>query len=248
MRGFEPNDLINDPDCPLTRYDLAPFFYPSDEDLERVGVRGIYISNFIRWNAYEQVKFLIDELGFETAQRRERTFNLYSKLEDIHANGVHDYLKYLKFGYGRATDDAAMEIRFGRMTREEGIEMVRRHDHVRPSDLDIFLHEANMTEEEFMSYVDPLRDPAIWERDGDTWVAKDAVWRHAGDQGVDAVRLTPAEFDPIRPTPERTSAHCQQLHEQTEYITVAGVSFRTRPGRAIAEAVARVRIAAGEDI
>src|SRR3546814_19194892 len=58
---------------------------------------------------------------------RERTFNLYAKIED-HANDVHDYLKYLKFGYGRATDDASLEIRHGRLSREEGIEMVRRYD------------------------------------------------------------------------------------------------------------------------
>ena len=48
---------------------------------------------------------------------------------------MHDYLKYLKFGYGRATDDASMEIRHGRMTREEGLDMVRRYDHVEPSTL-----------------------------------------------------------------------------------------------------------------
>ena len=56
---------------------------------------------------------------------RERTFNLYAKLDDYHANGAHDYLKFLKFGYGRANDDASIMIRKGRMTREEGIELVK---------------------------------------------------------------------------------------------------------------------------
>ena len=126
MRGFEPEDLLDEADCPLTPYDLAPFFYPSDEDLERVGVRGIYLSNYISWNGRAQTEFVIENLGFETAQpgTRARTFNLYDKLDDIHANGLHDYLKYLKFGYGRATDDATTEIRHGRMTREQGIELV----------------------------------------------------------------------------------------------------------------------------
>src|SRR4030095_903916 len=83
MRGFEPEDLLEEPDCPLSEYDLAPFFYPSEEDLERVGVRGVYLSNFMSWNGRKQTEFLIENLGFETAQKRERTFNLYDKLDDI---------------------------------------------------------------------------------------------------------------------------------------------------------------------
>ena len=64
MRGFEPEDLLEEPDSPLTRYDLAPFFYPADEDIERVGVRGIYLSNYVPWNAREHTEFVIKELGF----------------------------------------------------------------------------------------------------------------------------------------------------------------------------------------
>src|SRR6266852_5233271 len=91
MRGFEPEDLLLEPDCGLTRYDLAPFFYPSDEDLERVGVRGIYLSNYIPWDGRSQAELVIEKLGFETAQARDRTFNIYAKNDDIHANGLHDY-------------------------------------------------------------------------------------------------------------------------------------------------------------
>src|SRR5690606_30181473 len=108
--------------------DIAPYIYPSDEDIARVEVRGIYLSNFIYWNAKKQAEIMMKEWDFASiAYERERTFNLHSKIED-HANDVHDYLKYLKFGYGRATDDASMEIRHGRMTREEGMELVRRYD------------------------------------------------------------------------------------------------------------------------
>ena len=84
----------------------------------------------------------------------ERTFNLYAKLDDIHANGLHDYLKYLKFGYGRATDDVSNEIRHGRMTREEGIKLINKYDHVRPSDLDVFTRETGVTEEEILESIE----------------------------------------------------------------------------------------------
>lgn len=221
MRGFEPEDLIEDEDCPITAYDLAPFFYPKDEDIERVGVRGIYLSNFMYWNGRKQTEFVIRELEFETASERERTFNLYDKLDDVHANGLHDYLKYLKFGYGRATDDAATEIRHGRMTREEGIEMVMKHDPVRPSDLDIFLRETGMTEEEFLAFVEPMRDPGIWEKNAEgIWVTKDNVGNHINEDGVDAVRAQKkSDWAPFEPANRKTSARDQE-GVQTEYVTL----------------------------
>ncbi len=220
MRGFEPEDLLEDPESPLTPYDLAPFFYPSDEDLERVGVRGIYLSNFIFWNGRKQTEFVIDELGFETSQGRERTFNIYDKLDDLHANGLHDYLKFLKFGYGRGTDDAATEIRHGRMTREQGIEMVMKHDPVRPRDVDVFLKSVGMEESELLALIENMRDPSIWAKDDDgEWVRTDVIANHINDAGVEEARL-PLK-DNVRPfiqTPEQVSPHSQITNEQSEYV------------------------------
>lgn len=220
MRGFEPEDLLEEPDCDLTPYDLAPFFYPDDQEIEALGVRGIYLSNYIRWNARQQTEFIIDNLGFETAQERERTFNIYDKLDDVHANGFHDYLKYLKFGYGRTTDDASTEIRHGRMTREQGCEMVAKHDHVRPSDMDIFLNAVGMKEEEILEMIEPMRDPRIWEKRPDgSWVTKDSIANHVNEEGVEAARVPQQEnVRPFIKTPEKTSPHAQKSGEQTEYV------------------------------
>ena len=118
MRGYEPEDLWKIPESKLSIKDLVPYIYPKDHEIEEIGLRGIYLSNYISWNAYENAEFMINNYGFEPIDGpRDRTFNQYDKLEDA-ANGTHDYLKYLKFGYGRATDDASTEIRHGRMTRE----------------------------------------------------------------------------------------------------------------------------------
>jgi N-acetyl sugar amidotransferase len=191
MRGFEPEDLLNQADSPFELRDLAPFFYPSDEEIEDVGLRGIYLSNYISWNAKAQCEQMIREYDFETARERDRTFNIYDKLDDVHANGVHDYLKYLKFGYGRATDDASTEIRHGRITREEGIDLVVKHDSKRPRDLDLLLEFLGITEEHFEALVEPLRDERIWSVDPATgkWTPKDHIGNHRNDPGVDAVRL-----------------------------------------------------------
>jgi N-acetyl sugar amidotransferase len=222
MRGFEPEDMLEEGDSDLTRYDLAPFFYPSDEDIERVGVRGIYLSNYMEWDGKKHAEFVIENLGFETAQSRERTFNLYDKLDDIHANGLHDYLKYLKFGYGRATDEASFEIRRGRMTREEGIDMVAKYDHVRPSDMDIFLRESGMTGAEFEDSIEHLRDLAIWEKGANGyWSVKDSVVQHRADFGVERARrpLGNERTGYIR-TESREGPRYATGGRQTEYVVL----------------------------
>jgi len=219
MRGFEPEDLLRDAASGLTKADLAPFFYPADEEIEAVGVRGIYLSNYLSWNAKKQTEMLIGEYGFETAQQRERTFNLYDKLDDIHANGVHDYLKYLKFGYGRATDDASTEIRHGRMTREEGAAMVAKHDHVRPSDLDIFLKFVGMTEQEFEGCIEHLRDPRIWKKEAGKWVPSDSIANQVHDAGVEQARVAQfTEGRGFRRSKPSTYPRDDHLPEDREYI------------------------------
>ena len=96
--------------------------------------------------------------------KRERTFNLFSKIED-HANDIHDYLKYLKFGYGRATDDTAQEIRFGRLSREDGITLVEEYDHVEPSTLKNYCEFLGISVSKFYNIVDKQKDRQIWKKD-----------------------------------------------------------------------------------
>jgi N-acetyl sugar amidotransferase len=189
MRGYEPHDLIT-AESGLTEPDLVPYIYPTDEEIEALGLRGIYLSNFYDWDALSQTKMMCQMYDFGLHPGpRDRTFNLYSKIEE-HAHDVHDYLKYLKFGYGRATDDASMEIRHGRLTREEGIELVQRYDHVRSRTLDTYLRFMQITEAEFYQCLEPMRDLDIWEKDsGGRWVAKDSVANHINDSAVAAARV-----------------------------------------------------------
>lgn len=198
MRGFEPYDLIT-PESGITENDVVPYVYPSDEEIEELDLRGIYLSNYYYWDALDQAKLMVQKYDFGLHPGpRERSFILHGKIDD-HANDVHDYLKYLKFGYGRATDDASMEIRHGRMTREEGIQLVRLYDQVRPRTLDTYLKFMQITEEEFLSYIEPMRDQNIWEKDGSGhWLAKDSVANHLHDPLVEAARV------PLVPPPDRT--------------------------------------------
>jgi hypothetical protein len=139
------------------------------------------------------------EWDFEpVTYERERTFNLFAKVED-HANDIHDYLKYLKFGYGRATDDASTEIRHGRMTRDEGIEMVRRYDAREPTSLPYYGDFMGISVDHFYGLVAPMRDPSIWEKANGSWAAKDSVDRHPATQREQAARLDQIEDRTLSP-------------------------------------------------
>ena len=188
MRGYEPIDLIGKGG--ITQADIAPYIYPSDEEIASTGVRGIYLSNFYDWDAKRHAELMIKEWQFSpVSYKRERTFNLYAKIED-HANDIHDYLKYLKFGYGRATDDASMEIRHGRMTREEGLEMIRKYDANEPSSLQEYCEFLGITVQEFYRIVEPMRDPQIWQKDSKgEWQAKDSIVRHQIGQAEENAKV-----------------------------------------------------------
>lgn len=190
MRGYEPHDLIGKGG--ISEADIRPYVYPSDEEIARCEVRGIYLSNFFSWDAKSQAEAMIRDWDFGTLRyERERTFNLYAKLED-HANDVHDYMKYLKFGYGRATDDASMEIRHGRMTREEGLNAVARYDSNEPSTLEMYCDFLGLKVSEFYDIVAPMRDPAIWEKKNGEWVAHDSVMRRPISNREEAARVQPS--------------------------------------------------------
>jgi N-acetyl sugar amidotransferase len=189
QRGYDWHDMIEETEG-LTEQDLLWAKYPSDEELAEVGVRGIYLGNYVSWEANAQTEKMIEEWGFEPSPEPfERTYRRMSNLDDMHENGIHDYLKYVKFGYGRGTDHACKDVRAGRMTRDEAIEAVRRYDHVKPRrDLARWLEYVGMDEDEFDATADTFRDPRVWVRDERGEWVKDNIWdfdaRRAADHAA----------------------------------------------------------------
>lgn len=175
-RGYDWYDMI-DGEMGITEQDLLWAKYPTDEEIEEVDVRGIYLGFFTKWDANEHVKKMIAEFGWEpSSEPFDRTYRKFSNLDDMHENGVHDYMKFVKFGYGRATDHACKDIRAGHMTREQGIEMVRKYDAVKPKDLKRWLEYVEMSEKEFDEIANTFRDPNVWwKNDEGEWV-KDNIW------------------------------------------------------------------------
>ncbi len=176
LRGYDWYDFVGE-DTGLSEKDLLWAKYPSDEEIERVGLRGLFISNYFGWKQHEHTKLMVDLYGFEFYDKPfDRTYRNDSNLNDIHDNGVHDYLKYIKFGYGRATDHACRDIRNGILTRDQGIEMVRNYDHVVPGDIGAWLDMVDMPRSEFEKICDRFRDPRVWvKNEYGQWV-KDNIW------------------------------------------------------------------------
>ncbi len=172
--GFEAEDLVDDFDN-IVENDAMPFLYPDNRELEQVGVRGIYLNNYIRWDSRAQHEQMIREYGYETALQT-RTFDTYNDVDCWNYSDVHDYIKWVKHGYGKIVDHACREIRLHRMIREEGIELVRQYQPREPQNLQLFLDWLGITENAFHYIVDQHRNSSIWERDKDwNWKLRPGV-------------------------------------------------------------------------
>ncbi len=106
---------------------MVPYVYPSDEDLKRVGVTGLYLGYYFPWDSYTNA-LVAQAHGFSTLSTTVEGSIVNYENVDNHQTGIHDYFKFLKFGFGRSSDIASSHIRRGRITREEGMKLVKMHD------------------------------------------------------------------------------------------------------------------------
>lgn len=176
LRGYEWHDLINDSIDTLTEKDMFWAKYPTDAEILKSNVRGLYIGNFFNWDPNEHTKLMQELYDWKASDREfERTYRKMSNLDDRYENGAHDLLKFIKFGYGRASDHASKDIRTGYLTREQGIEMVRKYDHVVSSDVQYWCDYVGISIDEFWQTADTFRDPRVWWIENGEWW-KDNVW------------------------------------------------------------------------
>lgn len=189
LRCHDAESLIGESDK-ISRKDLQAYTYPSDEQLERSRVRGLYIGNYILWDSQKQIEMMIEKYGYETSEQ-ERTYNTYESIYCWNNASVHDYVKFLKYGYGKVTDHTSRDIRLKRRTRKESVELVRKYQFVKPDALKKFLDWVDLTEDEFISYIDPFRDSRIWNKNtSGVWELRDSITNHLEDEGVEKVALT----------------------------------------------------------
>tara|TARA_B100000963_G_scaffold359317_1_gene386339 strand:- start:454 stop:1641 length:1188 start_codon:yes stop_codon:yes gene_type:complete len=180
LRGYEWYDMT---EYGLREKDMIWAKYPSDEEILEVGVRGLYIGNFFKWDPNKQTELILSKYNWKKSEKPfERTYRRMSNLDDRYENGIHDLMKFVKFGYGRASDHASKDIRTGYMTRDEGIEMVKKYDSVVSSDLDYWLDYVGMTKDRFWQIADSFRDPRVWWIEDNKWW-KDNIWGEPSSYG-----------------------------------------------------------------
>jgi N-acetyl sugar amidotransferase len=189
LRGLDAEQLIGASDK-ISHKDLQAYTYPSDEQLEKSRVRGVYLGNYVFWDAQKQIENMISKYGYETSAQ-ERTYNRYESIYCRNSASVHDYIKYLKFGYGKVSDHASRDIRLKRMTRTQAVNLVDQYASVKPKALTLFLDWLGINEQEFFAYVDRHRDSRAWGKTAEgEWELIDSIGNHLADEGVDEVSLT----------------------------------------------------------
>jgi len=156
--------------------DLLPYLPASPQDLARSGIEVRYLGYYLKWTPQESYYYAVEHCGFEANPvRTEGTYSKSNSLDDK-ADGLHYYTAWIKFGLGRASCDAAQEIRNRHLTREEGVALVRRFDGEFPErHFRDVMDAIGMTPERFHELCDQFRSPHLWAREEGRWVLRHPV-------------------------------------------------------------------------
>lgn len=166
LNGLRPQDMV-DEENGISLRDLQLYVYPSREDVANWGGRGLFTGYYFKWNVDENMD-IIEKMGFRRRTGRiEVSYTDHEKLDCLSMN-LHDYLKYLKFGYGRATDSASIELRNRYIGREEAVRLVERYDGRYPKEcVEAFTREFDISKTEFDALCEPFTNRALFEHEGE---------------------------------------------------------------------------------
>jgi len=157
----------------ISEADLYFFKFPTDEEVSEIGLSFTHWSYFEAWDSYRNYVVAKENCGLiEKDEGNDDTFTNFSQ-NDQALYTLHAYLMYLKFGFGRATQDAGIEIRRGSMTRDQALNLVKMYDNSYPADLiDLYLDYYKMTKEEFDEVVDKYANKELFEKIDGIWSPK----------------------------------------------------------------------------
>lgn len=150
--------------------DLNPYLPVDAERLKAIGAEVHYQSYYLKWDPQESYYYAAENCGFQAnVERTEGSYSKYSSIDD-RIDPLHYYTTLIKFGIGRATYDAAQEIRNGKITREEGVALVQRFDTEFPAKyFKEILEYMNISEQYFWEIIDSARSPHLWKRENGEW-------------------------------------------------------------------------------
>ncbi len=163
--GIGPEDLVK---YGVNKNDLVPYMAPENKKLKETGTEIHFYGYYRKWIPQENFYYCSENTGFKVnPERTEGTYSKYASIDD-QLDGFHFYLAYIKFGIGRATSDSAHEIRDGHITRDEGVQLVKRFDGEFPEKyFKVFLEYCDISEDYFWQVIDSWRSPHLWSKDKD---------------------------------------------------------------------------------
>ena len=135
------------------------------DDVKKNGIQILYLGYWEKCDPQENYYLATKVIDFKPSEfRTEQTFSKYNSVDDK-LDPFHYYTAYVKYGYGRATEEACKEIRNKYITREEGVRLVHKYDNEFPKrNFEEFLKYINITEEKFYETLDKFRSDLIWKK------------------------------------------------------------------------------------
>lgn len=175
LLGLRVSDLVGMEG--IQAHHLIPYTYPDDQALQQVGVTGLYLGYFMPWDGYTNA-LIAQANGFTSYSNVVEGSIVGYENVDNHQTGIHDYFKFLKFGFGRATDITCLHLRRGRISRYDAIEMTKLHDGKFPwtylgKPVEEILNHIDMSLDEFIQLCDSFTNKKIFKTDARGNLVKD---------------------------------------------------------------------------
>ena len=144
--------------------------------LLKIQINYQYLGYYLKWDPQECYYYASENTGFKAnVERTEGSYSKYSSIDDK-TDPFHYYTTLIKFGLGRASYDASQEIRNEKITREEGIALVKKYDQEFPKKyFKEFLEYISIDESEFWDIIDKYRPPHLWTKENNEWKLKHTI-------------------------------------------------------------------------
>lgn len=175
-------------------HELQPYMPANPDAIEKQGVEVHYLGYYLKWHPQSCYYYAVEHGGFEASpERTPGTYSKYNSIDD-RIDDFHYYTTFTKFGIGRATYDAAQEVRSGDITREEGVALVKRFDGEFPErfaeeifrylslPVKDFPHASTQFDQPIMdrpyfeNLADSFRSPHLWKFEHGSWLLRHSVW------------------------------------------------------------------------
>ncbi len=164
LSNLKIKDILNDPESEVREEDLISFFYPEFVDLIKNGTRGIYLGNYIPWNSKKQNELMIKKYDYKTF-KNQRSFDNYQYFDCYNYLNLHDLLKFYKHGYSKITDQVCREIRFDRISRQMGINIIKNYEAKKIQYIDLFLKWIGLSDlDSFMDLIESFKNERFWKK------------------------------------------------------------------------------------